>query len=69
MVTEGFGCPQISTIAYATNIVADLFIAQMTALAMRIISAERAAQAGDTRPLGGGRSLGARPAPLVCGAA
>jgi superfamily II DNA or RNA helicase len=42
MVTEGFDCPQISTIAYATNIIADLFIAQMMARAMRITKAERA---------------------------
>jgi superfamily II DNA or RNA helicase len=42
MVTEGFDCPQVSTIAYATNITADLFVAQMMARAMRVTSFERA---------------------------
>jgi superfamily II DNA or RNA helicase len=42
MVTEGFDCPEIATIAYATNIIADLFIAQTMARAMRITLAERA---------------------------
>lgn len=43
MVTEGFDCPQVSTIAYATNITADLFVAQMMARAMRVTGFERAA--------------------------
>jgi superfamily II DNA or RNA helicase len=42
MVTEGFDCPQVATIAYASNIIADLFIAQMMARAMRITITERA---------------------------
>jgi len=42
MVTEGFDCPQGATIAYATNITADLFVAQMMARAMRITQVERA---------------------------
>lgn len=41
MVTEGFDCPAISTIAYASNVVADLTIAQTMARAMRITNAER----------------------------
>ncbi|MFC7343241.1 DEAD/DEAH box helicase family protein [Saccharopolyspora griseoalba] len=41
MVTEGFDCPQIATIAYATNIVAPLFVAQMMARAMRLTPTER----------------------------
>lgn len=41
MVTEGFDCPAISTIAYASNVVADLTIAQTMARAMRITDAER----------------------------
>lgn len=41
MVTEGFDCPEIATIAYATNIIADLFVAQTMARAMRITLAER----------------------------
>lgn len=41
MVTEGFDCPEISTIAYASNIVADLSIAQTMARAMRITDLER----------------------------
>jgi hypothetical protein len=43
MVTEGFDCPHLATIAYATNIIADLFIAQMMARAMRITETERSA--------------------------
>lgn len=42
MVTEGFDCPQVSTIAYATNVIADLFVAQTMARAMRISRTERA---------------------------
>jgi superfamily II DNA or RNA helicase len=42
MVTEGFDCAHVSTIAYASNIIADLFIAQMMARAMRITRTERA---------------------------
>ncbi|HZD70366.1 MAG TPA: DEAD/DEAH box helicase family protein, partial [Actinomycetes bacterium] len=42
MVTEGFDCPQVATIAYAANITADLFVAQMMARAMRITQTERA---------------------------
>jgi superfamily II DNA or RNA helicase len=42
MITEGFDCPQVSTIAYATNVIADLFVAQTMARAMRITSTERA---------------------------
>lgn len=41
MVTEGFDCPAVSTIAYASNIIAELFVAQMMARAMRITDAER----------------------------
>ncbi|MGP4017466.1 DEAD/DEAH box helicase family protein [Saccharopolyspora sp. 5N708] len=41
MVTEGFDCSQISTIAYASNIVAPLFVAQMMARAMRLTPTER----------------------------
>lgn len=41
MVTEGFDCPAVSTIAYASNIVAELFVAQMMARAMRITGVER----------------------------
>ena len=41
MVTEGFDCPAVSTIAYASNIVAELFVAQMMARAMRVTDAER----------------------------
>lgn len=41
MVTEGFDCPQISTIAYAHNITADLYLTQMVARAMRLTSTER----------------------------
>jgi superfamily II DNA or RNA helicase len=42
MVTEGFDCPEVSTIAYASNIVAPLSVAQMMARAMRITKTERA---------------------------
>lgn len=41
MVTEGFDCPEIATIAYASNIIADLSIAQTMARAMRISDIER----------------------------
>jgi superfamily II DNA or RNA helicase len=41
MVTEGFDCPQIATIAYATRISTEMFIAQMVARAMRITGTER----------------------------
>ncbi|MEV6229050.1 hypothetical protein AB0L88_14380 [Saccharopolyspora shandongensis] len=41
MVTEGFDCPQVSTIAYASNVVAPLFISQMMARAMRLTPTER----------------------------
>lgn len=41
MVTEGFDCPAVSTIAYASNVVADLTIAQTMARAMRITNTER----------------------------
>jgi superfamily II DNA or RNA helicase len=41
MVTEGFDCPAISTIAYASNRLADLTIAQTMARAMRITETER----------------------------
>lgn len=41
MVTEGFDCPAVSTIAYASNVVASLFVAQMMARAMRITETER----------------------------
>jgi superfamily II DNA or RNA helicase len=41
MVTEGFDCPQVSTIAYAHNITADLYLTQMVARAMRLTSTER----------------------------
>lgn len=40
MVTEGFDCPAVSTIAYASNVLADLTIAQTMARAMRITRAE-----------------------------
>jgi hypothetical protein len=42
MVTEGFDCPEVSTIAYASNWVAPLFVTQMMARAMRITATERA---------------------------
>src|SRR5262249_10536152 len=41
MVTEGFDCPELSTIAYASNWTADLYVIQMVARAMRITQAER----------------------------
>jgi superfamily II DNA or RNA helicase len=41
MVTEGFDCPAVSTIAYASNVTADLSIAQTMARAMRITDTER----------------------------
>lgn len=41
MITEGFDCPEIATIAYASNVVADLSIAQIMARAMRITDLER----------------------------
>lgn len=41
MVTEGFDCPAVSTIAYASNVIADLTIAQTMARAMRITGTER----------------------------
>lgn len=44
MVTEGFDCPQIATIAYATRISTEMFIAQMMARAMRVTSTERKLQ-------------------------
>lgn len=44
MVTEGFDCPQIATIAYATRTATEMFIAQMVARAMRLTSAERSFQ-------------------------
>lgn len=42
MASEGFDCPQVSTIAYASTVTADLSIAQMMARAMRITDHERA---------------------------
>ncbi|WP_263254231.1 DEAD/DEAH box helicase [Saccharopolyspora rosea] len=42
MITEGFDCPEVSTIAYASNVVAPLFISQMMARAMRLTKTERA---------------------------
>ena len=42
MVTEGFDCPELSMIAYASNVTADLSIAQVMARAMRITQRERA---------------------------
>lgn len=41
MVTEGFDCPDIAVIAYASNYIAELFVTQMVARAMRITRAER----------------------------
>jgi superfamily II DNA or RNA helicase len=43
MVTEGFDCAQVSTIAYASNYTAQLFLTQMVARAMRITPTERSA--------------------------
>ena len=48
MVTEGFDCPEISTIAYASNVVTPLRVAQVMARAMRITRTER--QRGDLLP-------------------
>jgi superfamily II DNA or RNA helicase len=42
MASEGFDCPEVSTIAYASNVTADLRIMQVIARAMRITDAERA---------------------------
>ena len=42
MAAEGFDCPEVATIAYASNVAADLSIAQTMARAMRITRAERA---------------------------
>lgn len=42
MASEGFDCPEVSTIAYASTATADLSIAQMMARAMRITGTERA---------------------------
>lgn len=42
MITEGFDCAQVSTIAYAANKTADLFVAQTMARAMRVTTTERA---------------------------
>lgn len=42
MVTEGFDCPEVAVIAYASRITAPLFVAQTMARAMRITKAERA---------------------------
>lgn len=41
MASEGFDCPQVSTIAYASNVIAPLRIAQVMARAMRITPSER----------------------------
>jgi len=41
MVTEGFDCPEIGTIAYAHNRKAPLFVAQTVARAMRVSAFER----------------------------
>lgn len=41
MIAEGFDHPPVAVIAYASNILADLFIAQMMARAMRITATER----------------------------
>lgn len=42
MVTEGFDCPQVSVIAYASATTAVLFLAQTMARAMRVTLTERA---------------------------
>jgi superfamily II DNA or RNA helicase len=42
MITEGFDCPEVSTIIYAANKTAPLFVAQSMARAMRITRLERA---------------------------
>lgn len=44
MVTEGFDCPQVAVEAYASNKVADLFVAQAGTRTMRVTSTERADQ-------------------------
>jgi superfamily II DNA or RNA helicase len=44
MVTEGFDCPEIGTIAYAHNRTAPLFVAQTVARAMRVSAFERERQ-------------------------
>ena len=41
MVTEGFDCPQVSVIAYASATTAVLFLAQTMARAMRVTGTER----------------------------
>lgn len=41
MVTEGFDCPQVSVIAYASATTAVLFLAQTMARAMRVTAVER----------------------------
>jgi superfamily II DNA or RNA helicase len=41
MVTEGFDCPELAMIAYASNVTAELSIAQVMARAMRITQRER----------------------------
>jgi superfamily II DNA or RNA helicase len=41
MVTEGFDCPQVSVIAYASAVTAVLFLAQTMARAMRVTPTER----------------------------
>ena len=41
MVTEGFDCPQVSVIAYASATTAVLFLAQTMARAMRVTQTER----------------------------
>lgn len=41
MVTEGFDCPEISTIAYASNVIAQLSVRQTVARAMRLTDIER----------------------------
>ena len=41
MVTEGFDCAQVSTIAYANNVITELYLTQMVARAMRITRTER----------------------------
>jgi len=42
MVTEGFDCPEVSTIAHASRKAAQLFVAQEMARAMRLTDYERA---------------------------
>ena len=44
MVTEGFDCPEVSVIAYASATTAVLFLAQTMARAMRVTAVERAAR-------------------------